>query len=111
MWPLCFYVAYIYCGDILKNSFNYSIEEVIHQNFYVSVAEVGSLIIISYLSYRIHPLMILKTLNTIFFVFALVCPYLIYKAATPFDLLLIQMAIISFGTSRMIGGSCLRIAV
>lgn len=103
MWPLCFYVAYIYCGDILKNSFNYSIEEVIHQNFYVSVAEVGSLIIISYLSYRIHPLKILKTLNTIFFVFALVCPYLIYKAATPFDLLLIQMAIISFGTSRMIG--------
>lgn len=103
MWPLCFYVAYIYCGDILKNSFNYSTEEVIHQNFYVSVAEVGSLIIISYLSYRIHPLKILKTLNTIFFGFALVCPYLIYKATTPFDLLLIQMAIISFGTSRMIG--------
>ncbi|HJD61681.1 MAG TPA: MFS transporter [Rickettsia endosymbiont of Columbicola hoogstraali] len=103
MWPLCFYVAYIYCGDILKNSFNYSTEQVIHQNFYVSIAEVGSLVILSYLSYRIHPLKILKYLNFTFFAFALICPYLIFKATTPFELLLIQITIISFGTSRMIG--------
>lgn len=37
MCPVCFYFAYIYCGNILKTSCGYSAEQVIHQNFIISI--------------------------------------------------------------------------
>ncbi len=38
-WPICFYFAYIHCSGILKNSFGYSSEAVIHHNFIVPLWE------------------------------------------------------------------------
>jgi len=39
-WPVCFYIAYIHCGNILQEVFMYSPEQVIHQNFFLSIVEV-----------------------------------------------------------------------
>ncbi|MFU7503383.1 MAG: MFS transporter, partial [Candidatus Tisiphia sp.] len=37
MCPVRFYFVYIYCGNMLKTSFGYSAEQVIHQNFIISI--------------------------------------------------------------------------
>ena len=34
-WPACFYFAYVHCGNILKNSFSYNAESVIHHNLII----------------------------------------------------------------------------
>ncbi|KJV76852.1 major Facilitator Superfamily protein [Rickettsia hoogstraalii str. RCCE3] len=51
-----FYFAFIYCGNILKNQFGYTPEEVISHNFLVSIAAMINMLSIAYLSRRIYPL-------------------------------------------------------
>ncbi|WP_341792583.1 MFS transporter [Rickettsia endosymbiont of Gonocerus acuteangulatus] len=75
--PLWFYIGYIYCGNILKNSFDYNAAQVIHQNFIVCGTELISTIIVTYLAYRLHPLKILKVRLVIFSVVALTSPILL----------------------------------
>jgi MFS family permease len=49
MWPLCFYFSYVYCGSVLKNSFNFTSEQIIHQNFIVSLVQIVSLLLFVFL--------------------------------------------------------------
>ncbi|WP_425363776.1 MFS transporter [Candidatus Tisiphia endosymbiont of Hybos culiciformis] len=77
MWPVAFYFIYIHCGNILKNSFGYSAEQVIHQNFVVSSGQLISYLLIVYLSYKIYPLHIIKTKLRMFAFLVLICPYLL----------------------------------
>ncbi|ABE04745.1 MFS transporter [Rickettsia bellii] len=51
-WPVCFYIIYFHCGNIMKNNFGFTSEEIIHQNFIVSIFQIFSFIIWTYLSYR-----------------------------------------------------------
>jgi len=89
-WPICFYITYVYCGNILKHQFGYSPEEVIHQNFIVSIVNLLGYIILMCLSYKIHPLKILKIKIWVFFPFTLLCPYLLNNITSPLHLFLIQ---------------------
>ncbi|WP_253307658.1 MFS transporter [Rickettsia endosymbiont of Orchestes rusci] len=89
-WPVCFYITYIYCGNLLKQQFGYTPEEVIHQNFIVSIINLLGYIILTCLSYKIHPLKILKIKIWIFFPFALLCPYIFNNISSPLHLFLIQ---------------------
>ncbi|GAA5251956.1 hypothetical protein [Candidatus Rickettsia kedanie] len=82
-WPVCFYFAYIYCGDILVTKFNCTPEQVIKQNFKLSIIELISIIIVAALSYKIYHLQILKALLGIFTITILLCPYLLNKASNP----------------------------
>ncbi|WP_375326588.1 MFS transporter [Candidatus Tisiphia endosymbiont of Nemotelus uliginosus] len=38
-WPVCFYLAFIHCQDILIENFHYTAAQVIHQNFFVALIE------------------------------------------------------------------------
>lgn len=96
MWPLCFYFAYVYCGNVLKHSFNLTPQEIIHQNFIVSLVQIASLILFVFLSYRIYPLLILKVKLFISCVLIITCPYWLDHISQPFYLLLLQSAIIFF---------------
>jgi len=96
-WPVCFYLAYIYSSNILKNSFGYSAEDVIHQNLMVSMVEVFGTILLAYFSYKIYPLLILKIKLAIFSIFILICPYLFQHVGSAFELLIIQSFIMFFG--------------
>jgi MFS family permease len=96
-WPICFYMSYIYCGNILKDSFGFNAAQIIHHNLIVSVVELFNALLVTYLSYKIYPLKILKTKLVIFIPFALVCPYLLGIIGTSFEILLIQSFIMSFG--------------
>lgn len=89
-WPLCFYFSYIHCGIILKNVFHYSADQVIKQNFIVSIIQCISFLLFALLSGKIHPLKILKVKGFILSAFVLICPYLLYKIQTPFHLFMIQ---------------------
>lgn len=93
-WPVCFYLTFIHCGKILRNNFGYTAEQVIYQNFFVSIVEMLGNLSLIYLGYYVYPLMILKIRMVIFWVLILVCLYLLSHARTPFDIFLFQAFII-----------------
>ncbi|XVN42285.1 MAG: MFS transporter [Candidatus Rickettsia vulgarisii] len=100
-WPLTFYFAFIHCGNILKNSFGYSAEQVIYHNFLVSIGTFVYMLFITYLSYKIYPLKILKVKIIIMVIFSTICPYLLdHVIVTPFYLMLFQLFILMFGPSK-----------
>jgi len=96
-WPVCFYFAYMYCGNILTNTFHFSPEQVIHQNFIVSMIQLVSWIVLAYLSYKIYPLKIIKVRLAIFLVFIFICPYLLNNITSPYQLMIMQSIIVVFG--------------
>ncbi len=90
----CIYILH----NILKNSFNYSAEEIINHNFIISLIHlVGGLILRCYLSSIVHPLKILRVCLIVFSLFTVMTPYLLNYLRTPGELLLLQSIIIVFG--------------
>jgi MHS family proline/betaine transporter-like MFS transporter len=101
-WPVCFYIAYIYCGNILQTSFNYSPPEVIWQSFILGIVNlISDFILRVYMASKIYPLKILKIMFFIFSIFILFCPYLLQNARSPFQLLLIQSFVVIFSLDVM----------
>ncbi|WP_425364423.1 MFS transporter [Candidatus Tisiphia endosymbiont of Mystacides longicornis] len=99
-WPICFYFSYMHCGNILKKSFNYTAEQVIHQNFIISIIGLICYFVLVYLSYIIYPLIILRVKLIIFSIAILISPYVLDHVTSPFMLLLIQLVPIVFGPSQ-----------
>ncbi len=95
-WPVCFYFVYVHCGNILKSQFGFTPEQVIHQNFIVSMVNLLGYVILTFLSYKIHPLKILKVKVFMFSVAMLICPYLFNNITCSFQLLIIQSFFILF---------------
>ncbi|MCC8368484.1 MAG: MFS transporter [Rickettsia endosymbiont of Oxypoda opaca] len=100
-WPISFYFAYIHCGEILKTSFNYTPEQVIQQNFNLSIVELISILTFAGLSYKIYPLKLLRVLLGMFTITTLACPYLLDRATTPFHIFIIQAFIMAFALNVM----------
>ncbi|MCC8369497.1 MAG: MFS transporter [Rickettsia endosymbiont of Oxypoda opaca] len=100
-WPISFYFAYIHCGEILKTSFNYTPEQVIQQNFNLSIVELISILILAGLSYRVYPLKLSKLLLSMFTITTLACPYLLDHATTPFHIFIIQAFFMAFALNVM----------
>ena len=96
MWPFCFYFSYIYCGSILSNVFGYTPEQIIYQNFTVSIVQLAGILCLTYLSYIIHPLKILRVTMVILFIFLCFVPYLLNHLESAFDLFIIQSFIMFF---------------
>ena len=95
-WPVCFYFVYMYCGNILKDQFNYTAEQVIHQNFIVSMISFGGYLILTYLSYKIRPLTILKIKVSVFLPTMIFCPYILSHITNSEQLFFIQAFFILF---------------
>lgn len=99
LWPVGFYFAYMHCGNILKQTFGYTAEQVIHQNLIVSLVGVGVGLFLILLSSKIHPLKILKVELSLFWVFILSFPLLMGYASTPYVLLVIQCLAVALAPS------------
>lgn len=95
-WPVSFYFTYLHCSNVLKNIFGYTNEQVINNSFYVSMVNLASYIILTYLSYKIYPIVIIKFRLSIFWLFAFICPYLLSIVNSPFQVFLIQAFFIIF---------------
>ncbi len=95
-WPVSFYFTYSHCANILKNTYGFSPEQVIQQNFIVSTVNLVGYIILTFLCYRIYPLVILRFRLKVFWLFLILCPYLLDHTSSPFEILLIQSFFIIF---------------
>jgi MHS family proline/betaine transporter-like MFS transporter len=98
-WPITFYFAFIHCGNTLKNSFGFSTSQIIEHNFMISLIQLSAFSIFALLSYKIHPLKILKARLWVFFIFVLVCPYLFANLRDASDLMMIQSIILVFSST------------
>lgn len=59
-YPLCFYIIYVYCSDILKHSFNYTPEQVIDHNLIMTLLSFLTGISIIWVAKYVDPLKIVK---------------------------------------------------
>lgn len=81
--PPCFYFVYIYCGNILKKEFGFAPNQVISQNFWVSIIDLLGIIALAFISYKIHPLKILKVKLYLFFASLIFFPIMLYYSPAP----------------------------
>jgi MHS family proline/betaine transporter-like MFS transporter len=96
-YPACFYLAYIHCGNILKNSYAYTAEQIIKHNLILAFVQSLSFFAYALISYRIHPLTILKVRLGLFFPVILFYPFLLDNIQTPLELLMLQSIIMGIG--------------
>ncbi|WP_425361139.1 MFS transporter [Candidatus Tisiphia endosymbiont of Stenodema calcarata] len=92
--PISFYFIYVHCGNILKTSFGYTTVEVIHHNFIVCIMEFVTILTLCYLSLKIYPLLTMKIILIISFIFMIFCPYLLNNVNAPYQLFLMQFVIL-----------------
>ena len=94
MWPVCFYFAYMYCGDILKHSFGYTYEEIIRNNLFVAMIQLSADALLVPLLYYIYPLTILRIR---FFVFSIVfvgCVFVLNNTDSALTVFIIQSLVV-----------------
>ncbi len=88
--PPCFYFIYIYCADILKHQCGFTPNQVINHNFWVSIVDLLGVIALVYLSYKIHPLKILKGKLLLFFISIISFPLVLTYAEEPIYIFIFQ---------------------
>jgi MHS family proline/betaine transporter-like MFS transporter len=98
--PICFYFSFIYCGTLLKNNFGYTAEQVIHHNFVLSIVDLIVLLFFALLSYKIHPLKILKCKAAIYVPFFLLLPLMLSYTGSPALLFLVQAINLAFALTE-----------
>ncbi|HQS84974.1 MAG: MFS transporter [Alphaproteobacteria bacterium 16-39-46] len=87
---LSLYFNYIYCGDLLKR-LGFSPEAIIYQNFIVSMIEFVGMGGAVFLSYRIHPMKILKFRALLYLPFVCIFPFLLSNSPTASTIFFIQV--------------------
>lgn len=100
-WPVWFYLAYIYCGNILTQYYNYTPTDVIQQNFKVSIVHTITYFVLAFLSLKIHPMKIIKVKILIFSTFTCFLPILLNSHSSSLDIFLIQLFIVIFSLTSI----------
>lgn len=96
-FPACFYLSYIYCGNILQNKFGYTSNQVISQNFIVALLQSLSFLCYSLCSYKINPLKILNFRICFFIPILLLSIWWLDNFTNPNQVLIFQCMVIVFG--------------
>ncbi len=104
--PACLYFSYIYCGILLKGM-GYSSQHIIAQNFIVSIIEFITMLIVVLLSYKIHPLKIIKFKAKLFVPFIIVVPFLMYNMKTMITVFVIQVISVCVTLSPVPAVACM----
>lgn len=92
-WPLFLYLGYIYFNPILKDTFGYSPAEIIRHNLLLSIFFLIPITSLALLSFKVHPLKILKVRGLCTLVLMLVLPFLITNLNTPLQVFMLQALI------------------
>ncbi len=100
-WPIAFYIVYFYCSNILRDVFHFSSAQIIQHNLIVACVNFLERSVLSYLSYKIYPLKIVKFKCIVLAIFMLFVPYLLGNATSPNDILFVQMIVIIFGCTTL----------
>lgn len=92
--PLSFYLGFIYFNTTLKEDFGYSSAEIISHNFFLSVILAISFILFALLTYRVHPIKILKARGISMLLLMIFLPFLMMLIHSPLQLFLMQALIV-----------------
>lgn len=95
-WPVCFYFAYVFCGNILKQEFGFTSEQVIHQNFIVSIVQLIGMLVLTFISYKVYPAKIVKIKLIIFVSLTVFSPFLMTIIPSFYTIFFIQCCFILF---------------
>lgn len=95
-WPISFYLSYIYFNPTLKDLFGYSSEDIILHNFFLSIVSVIASAVWAVMSYKRHPLQILKVRGIICLLFSLFLPIFIILCTNPFQIAILQSILLTF---------------
>ncbi|MDR0329871.1 MAG: MFS transporter, partial [Rickettsia sp.] len=68
--------------NILKQDFGFSSEQIIHQNFIVSIIQLIGMLVLTFLSYKVYPPKIIKATLCLFIIVMLFTPMLITKTSS-----------------------------
>lgn len=93
--PVFLYFIYIFCGQLLKQ-WGQSGQEIIHQNFFISIVEFLVLLLTAFLSIRFHPLKIIKLRSLLLLPVILALPFLMNFSLSPSMIFLIQLVSVCF---------------
>lgn len=102
--PTCFFLIYAYSANLLKEVHDYTPGQIIHQNFIVTVIEFFTILLITFLSFRIYPLKILKVKLIIFACFIFILPFIFQYSTSPVGIMLAQLGIVFFGVNVLPAG-------
>jgi len=89
-WPVTFYLGFMYFNQFLKAEFSYSSEDIILHNFFLSIVMFFSYFFWGILSFRTHPLKILKFRARIFGIFFLFLPFLLQQTSHQYQVFAMQ---------------------
>ncbi len=95
-WPMCFYIIYMHYGSVLKHNFSFSANQVIQQNFIVSIIGFMQWFLILFLSYKINPCKIAKFRAYGFLIISIIVSYLSTFASSSTDIMIIQSLLMLF---------------
>jgi MHS family proline/betaine transporter-like MFS transporter len=95
-WPLTFLILYMYFNPFLKEHCGYSAEDIIFHNFILSLIMLFSEFFWSKLSYKIHPLKILKGRGIGFLILSIPLPIMILYCTSSFHIFILQFLIMAF---------------
>ncbi len=94
VWPLFFFLVYVYFSNILKNDFGFTPAQIIQNNFYVSIFQLLGFFTWMFSSYKVHPLRILRWKVFFSFVLVLFIPTFLIHNQSAVHLFLLQCIII-----------------
>lgn len=100
-WPMSFYMAYMYFNPMLSKAYNYSSEDIILHNFFLSLVHSAIFFILAFLSYRIHPLKISMFRGIGCLILSVIIPILISKSSSTYDIFFIQSCILIFSLTAI----------
>ena len=76
------------------SNFGLSAGEIIYNNFWIATIDIFVCLSFVFLSYRIHPLKLIKIRSTCFFILCLFLPYLVLHAKSQYGIFIIQLLLL-----------------
>jgi MFS family permease len=104
-YVIFFYFCFIYGAQILKNNFGYTPEKIINHNLFLGLISLSNYCLISYLSYKIYPLILARIRLIIISIFCLFLPFTLDNFSNPFELMLIEGFLVFFIPTAALGSS------
>ena len=96
-----FYLVYVHCTVILKDSYNFTPTEIISNNTIVAFVDLLLGILLASLVSKYHPVKILKCRFFLALIMMLLTPWLLNLITSPYQILLLQCALIFFSMGKV----------
>lgn len=100
-----FYFRYVYCAGIMKDTFNFSVAEILGQNLVVSIVGFLGHIVFGFLTYKVFPLKIMRINTICFLMLVIFTPFALWGMTTPTHLLILQCVAGFFALRTSVGFS------